>query len=424
MEKNMAHQLMIVLNLGGTAAFEVARRVRECGVYCEVLPHTVTQEELAAKEPQGVVLTGGFEDVPEERAKKVPWLADTGLPVLEVGRGTSLSVESLSGGAGKNCLNVFLKTSCDCVGDWSLPIFLEETINALREKIGTGRVLLGLSGGVDSSVTAALLSRAIGKQLVCVFIDNGFMRQDEGDEVEAAFQGWDMTFLRINAETKFLFKLLGMAEPQRKRQIINDEQLHLIGQISDKMGGVQLLARGTTYTDLLTGHFVPAVHPLTEPGEGPQMLEPIRCLFKQEVRALALELGLPEYLAWRQPFPGAGLAVRCVGCITKERLDIVRHADAIFRQELGSRGLDRQLSQAFAIVTEGKTLGVRGDRRTSEYTVALRAVTGEDASSAEWADLPGELLRAVSRRITTEVKGVNRVVYDVTSTPPATIEWE
>ena len=377
-----------------------------------------------AKEAQGIVLTGGFEDVAEERAKKVPWLADCGLPVLEVGRGTSLSVEALSGGVGKNCLNVFLKTSCDCVGDWSLSIFLEETVASLRERIGSGRVLLGLSGGVDSSVTAALLSRAVGKQLVCIFIDNGFMRQDEGDEVEAAFQGWDMTFLRINAETKFLFKLLGMTEPQRKRQIISDEQLHLIGQISDKMGGVQLLARGTTYTDLLTGHFVPTVHPLTEPGEGPQMLEPIRCLFKQEVRALALELGLPEYLAWRQPFPGAGLAVRCVGCITKERLDIVRHADAIFRQELGSRGLDRQLSQAFAIITEVKTSGVRGDRRTNEYPVALRAVTGEDSSSAEWADLPCELLRAVSRRITTEVKGVNRVVYDITSTPPATIEWE
>ena len=420
----MAHQLMIVLNLGGTAAFEVARRVRECGVYCEVLPHTITREELVAKQPRGVVLTGGYEDVAQERVKKVPWLSECGLPVLEVGRGTSLSVEALSGGVGKNCLNVFLRTSCDCIGDWSLSIFLEETIEALRERIGSGRVLLGLSGGVDSSVTAALLSRAVGKQLVCIFIDNGFMRKDEGDEIEAAFQGWDMTFLRINAETKFLFKLLGQTEPQRKRQIISDEQLHLFGQISEKMGGVQLLARGTTYTDLLTGHLVPTLSPLTEPGEGPQMLEPIHCLFKEEVRALALELGLPEYLAWRQPFPGAGLSVRCVGCITKERLEIVRQADAIFREELANRGMDRQLSQAFAIVTEVKTSGIRGDRRTNEYTVALRAVTGEDLENAEWAELPSDLLRAVSRRITTEVKGVNRVVYDITSTPPATVEWE
>lgn len=419
----MAHQLMIVLNLGGTAAFEVARRVRECGVYCEVLPHTVTKEELLAREPKGIVLTGGYEDVAQERAKKVPWLADCSLPVLEVGRGTSLSVEALSGGVGKNCLNVFLKTSCDCIGDWSLSIFLEETVEALREQIGSGRVLLGLSGGVDSSVTAALLSRAVGKQLVCIFIDNGFMRKDEGDEVESAFRDWDMTFLRINAETKFLFKLLGQTEPERKRQIISNEQLHLFGQISEKMGGVQLLARGTTYTDLLTGRSS-ATSPLAEPGEAPQMLEPIRCLFKEEVRTLALELGLPEYLAWRQPFPGAGLSVRCVGCITKERLDIVRQADAIFREELTNRGLDRQLSQAFAIVTEFKTSGIRGDRRTNEYTVALRAVTGEDSESAEWADLPGDLLRTVSRRITTEVQGVNRVVYDITSTPPATVEWE
>lgn len=420
----MAHQLMIVLNLGGSAAFDAARRVRECGVYCEVVPHTVSKEELLAYQPKGVILTGGYEDVAEERVKKVPWLADCGLPVLEVGRGTSLSVEALAGGVGKNCLNVFLKTSCDCVGDWSLSGFMEETVESLRERIGTGRVLLGLSGGVDSSVTAALLSRAMGKQLVCVFIDNGFMRQDEGDEVEAAFREWDMTFLRINAETKFLFKLLGMSDAQRKRQILADEQLHLLGQISEKMGGVQLFARGTTYTDLLTGHVAPTAGVWNAADEESQMLEPIRCLFKEEVRTLAAELGLPEYLARRQPFPGAGLAVRCVGCITKERLDIVRQADAIFRQELEKSGLDRQVSQAFAIVSEGKTTGVRGDRRTSEYTVALRAVTGEDSLSAEWADLPGDLLRSVSRRITTEVKGVNRVVYDITSTPPATVEWE
>ena len=428
----MAHQLVVVLNLGGPHAQVVARRVRECDVYCEVYSYTVGKEKIESLNPKGILVTGGLKPVPEGRAQRAGWLEELNIPVLEVGQGTALSVEALSGGAGKNCLNLFLKTSCGCVGDWSMKDFAEDAIAEIRERVGDGRVLLGLSGGVDSSVVAALLSKAIGERLVCIFVDTGLMRKNEGDEVERAFQGRDMTFVRVNGETRFLYKLLGVSDPEKKRKIIGEEFIRIFETEAKKIGDVEFLAQGTIYPDIIEsggeeGQMVKSHHNvggLPEEMEFQGLIEPLKCLFKDEVRRLGQELGLPDYLVWRQPFPGPGLAVRCVGGITKERLDILREADAIFREEVAHAGLDKQLNQYFAIITDIKSTGVRNEKRSYEYTIALRAVQTTDFMTAEWAELPYSLLRSASRRITTEVSNVNRVVYDVTAKPPATIEWE
>lgn len=310
--------------------------------------------------------------------------------------------------------------------------YCRTAIASIRETVGDGKVLLALSGGVDSSVAAALLAEAVGKQLTCVFVDHGLMRLNEGDEVEAAFSQWDINFIRVDAETRFLLKLAGVDEPERKRKIIGEEFIRVFEEASKKIGAVDFLAQGTIYPDVIESGAGDAatikshhnVGGLPDYVDFKEILEPLRMLFKDEVRQLGRELGLPEYLVSRQPFPGPGLAIRIIGDVTKEKADALRLADAIFREEIAKAGEDRNLNQYFAVLTNTRSVGVMGDGRTYDYTLALRAVTTADFMTADWARIPYDVLDRISVRIVNEVAGVNRIVYDITSKPPATIEWE
>lgn len=333
---------------------------------------------------------------------------------------------------GNDILKNFLYEICHAKGDWSMKDYARSTVEALREKIGDGKVLLALSGGVDSSVAAALLDRAVGDKLTCIFVDHGLMRKNEGDEVEAAFAGRGMKFIRVNAEERFLAKLAGVTEPERKRKIIGEEFVRAFEAEARKLGDVHVLAQGTIYPDVIESGKGKAatikshhnVGGLPENMLFDEIAEPLRELFKDEVRELGLELGLPREMVFRQPFPGPGLAVRVIGEITEEKLALLREADAIFREELEREHCDRIANQYFAVITDCRSVGVMGDFRTYGYTLALRAVTTDDFMTAEWTRLPYEVLERASSRITNEVKGITRVVYDITSKPPATVEWE
>ncbi len=331
---------------------------------------------------------------------------------------------------GKQLLHNFLFDICGCAGDWSMGNYCKTAIASLRDKIGAGKVLLALSGGVDSSVCAALLAEAVGSQLTCVFVDHGLMRKNEGDEVEAAFSKWDINFVRINAADRFLAKLKGVEEPERKRKTIGEEFIRVFEDESKQLGSVDYLAQGTIYPDVIESGLGASavikshhnVGGLPDFVDFKEIIEPLRLLFKDEVRQLGRELGLPEYLVSRQPFPGPGLAIRVLGEITREKLDILREADAIFREELDKS--NAAASQYFAVLTNARSVGVMGDARTYGYTVALRAVTTDDFMTADWARIPYEVLEKASSRITNEVRSVSRIVYDITSKPPATVEWE
>ena len=513
----MSHQLVIVLDFGGQYNQLIARRVRECGVYCEVKPFTTPLEELKKMNPIGFIFTGGPNSVYLDNAPKVdPALFDMGVPVLGICYGCQLMAHTLGGrvaaaqddsareygktetfydtgcplfkglpesgiswmshgdymekvpegfalaARSKACPNVaiadvkrgfygvqyhpevnhtenglgmirnFLYEVCGAEGDWTMGDYKRTAIAYLREKVGGGRVLLALSGGVDSSVCAALLAEAVGAQLTCVFVDHGLMRKHEGDEVEAAFKSWAMNFVRVDAEARFLGRLAGVAEPERKRKIIGEEFIRVFEEEARKIGAVDFLAQGTIYPDVIESGAGDAavikshhnVGGLPECVDFKEIIEPLRLLFKDEVRQLGRELGLPEHLVARQPFPGPGLAIRVVGEVTREKLELLREADAIFREEMAKAGEDRRLSQFFAALTNMRSVGVMGDGRTYDYAVALRAVTTDDFMTADWARIPYELLDRVSVRIVNEVKGVNRVVYDITSKPPATVEFE
>ena len=333
---------------------------------------------------------------------------------------------------GGRLLHNFLFEICRCRGGWTMESYCKTAVAALREQIGDGKVLLALSGGVDSSVCAALLAEAVGSQLTCVFVDHGLMRKNEGDEVEAAFSRWNIHFIRVNAAERFLGKLAGVTEPERKRKIIGEEFIRVFEAESKKLGKVDYLAQGTIYPDVIESGLGASavikshhnVGGLPDYVDFKEIVEPLRLLFKDEVRQLGRELGLPDYLVMRQPFPGPGLAIRILGEITPEKLDILRETDAIFREEMAKGGQDRVASQYFAVLTNGRSVGVMGDARTYGYTVALRAVTTDDFMTADWARLPYEVLERASSRITNEVRAVSRVVYDITSKPPATVEWE
>ena len=333
---------------------------------------------------------------------------------------------------GIDMIRNFLYEVCGATGDWTMGDYKESSIRAIREKVGDGKVLLALSGGVDSSVAAALLAEAVGNQLTCVFVDHGLMRKDEGDEVEAAFARWDLNFVRVNAETRFLLKLAGVTEPERKRKIIGEEFIRVFEEEAKKIGAVDFLAQGTIYPDVIESGAGDAavikshhnVGGLPDYVDFKEIIEPLRMLFKDEVRQLGRELGLPEYLVSRQPFPGPGLAIRIIGDITKEKADALREADFIFREEVARAGLDKNPDQYFAVLTNTRSVGVMGDGRTYDYTLALRAVTTDDFMTADWARIPYEVLDQVSTRIVNEVPGINRIVYDITSKPPATVEWE
>ena len=513
----MSHQLVIVLDFGGQYNQLIARRVRECGVYCEVKPYTTPLSELRAMEPIGFIFTGGPSSVYEEKAPKVdPAIFTLGVPVLGICYGCQLMAHTLGGRVtaaqddsareyGKTetyydtacklfrglpergiswmshgdymekvpegfaltahsdrCPNVaiadeargfygvqyhpevdhtengvkmirnFLYEVCGAAGDWSMEDYKRTAIAAIREKVGSGKVLLALSGGVDSSVCAALLAEAVGEQLTCVFVDHGLMRKNEGDEVEAAFSKWAMNFVRVDAEARFLLKLAGVSEPEHKRKIIGEEFIRVFEEEAQKIGAVDFLAQGTIYPDVIESGAGDAavikshhnVGGLPDYVDFKEIIEPLRLLFKDEVRQLGRELGLPEYLVMRQPFPGPGLAIRVIGDLTKEKLDTLRDADAIYREEIAVAGLDTSINQYFAVLTNTRSVGVMGDGRTYDYTLALRAVTTSDFMTADWARIPYDVLDCVSRRIINEVPGINRIVYDITSKPPATIEWE
>lgn len=333
---------------------------------------------------------------------------------------------------GKEMLHNFLYEVCGFTGTWTMANYAKTAIQEIRDTVGDGKVLLALSGGVDSSVAAALISKAIGSQLTCIFVDHGLMRKNEGDEVEAAFKDSGMHFIRVDAEERFLTKLAGLEEPEAKRKTIGEEFIRVFEDEGRKIGAVDFLAQGTIYPDVIESgagdaaviksHHNVGGLPAVVDFKG--LIEPLRNLFKDEVRELGAELGLADYLVWRQPFPGPGLAIRVMGDLTKEKLDILRDADWIFREEIAKAGLDRSINQYFAVLTNTRTVGVMGDFRTYDYTLALRGVTTTDFMTADWARIPYEVLDTISSRIVNEVNHINRIVYDITSKPPATIEWE
>lgn len=513
----MAHQTVIVLDFGGQYNQLIARRVRECGVYCEVKPCTTPLSELRAMDPIGIIFTGGPSSVYLDASPHVdPDIFTWGAPILGICYGCQLMAHTLGGRVteaqnnsareyGKTltyydtscklfrglpaegvswmshgdymekvpdgftlvarsgaCPNVaiadeargfygvqyhpevnhtengvamirnFLYEVCGAVGDWTMEDYKNSSIQALRENVREGKVLLGLSGGVDSSVAAALLAEAVGSQLTCVFVDHGLMRKNEGDEVQEAFSRWDINFVRVNAEERFLGKLAGVSEPERKRKIIGEEFIRVFEEEAKKLGRVDYLVQGTIYPDVIESGAGNAavikshhnVGGLPDFVDFKAIIEPLRMLFKDEVRQLGRELGLPEYLVSRQPFPGPGLAIRIIGDVTKEKADMLRDADAIFREEIAAAGLQNDINQYFAVLTNTRSVGVMGDGRTYDYTLALRGVTTIDFMTADWARIPYEVLDKVSTRVVNEVKGINRVVYDITSKPPATVEWE
>lgn len=333
---------------------------------------------------------------------------------------------------GKEMLHNFLYEVCGCTGQWTMANYAKTAIEEIRNTVGDGKVLLALSGGVDSSVAAALISKAVGDQLTCIFVDHGLMRKNEGDEVEEAFKDSGMHFIRVDAEERFLTKLAGLDDPEEKRKAIGEEFIRVFEDEGRKIGSVDFLAQGTIYPDVIesgTGEaeVIKSHHnvgglPAVVDFKG--LIEPLRNLFKDEVRQLGVELGLADYLVWRQPFPGPGLAIRVMGEVTKDKLDVLRDADYIFRDEIAKAGLDRSINQYFAVLTSTRTVGVMGDFRTYDYTLALRGVTTTDFMTADWARIPYDVLDTISRRIVNEVNHINRIVYDITSKPPATIEWE
>lgn len=333
---------------------------------------------------------------------------------------------------GFDMLGNFLYKICGCKGDWNMKNYAQTAIAQIREKVGNGKVLLALSGGVDSSVACALLAKAVGPQLTCVFVDHGFMRKNEGDEVEAAFKDWDINFIRVDASERFLAKLEGVSDPETKRKTIGEEFIRVFEEEAKKIGTVDFLVQGTIYPDVIESGTGDAavikshhnVGGLPDYVDFKEIIEPLRLLFKDEVRKLGTELGLSDVLVWRQPFPGPGLAIRIIGEITREKLATLQDADYIFREEIAKAGLDRSINQYFAVLTNMRSVGVMGDDRTYDYTLALRGVTTTDFMTADFARIPYEVLEKASVRIVNEVKNINRIVYDITSKPPATIEWE
>ena len=512
--KKMQHELILVIDFGGQYNQLIARRVRECGVYCEIVPYTYTLEQIKAKNPKGIIFTGGPNSVYAEETPKVDaGVFELGVPVLGICYGHQFMAHTLGGHVESAGISEFGKTSlelqndcslfkgvegknicwmshndyvsevpegfqtyamtsecpvaaminderklygvqfhpevehtpfgrkmlanflfeiCGVKGDWTMASFAKTKVEEIKALVGEGKVLCALSGGVDSSVAAVLVHKAIGKQLTCVFVDHGLLRKDEGDTVEQVFrEKFDMNLIRVNAKDRFMAKLAGVSDPERKRKIIGEEFIRVFEEESNKLGKVDYLVQGTIYPDVVesgtgTSATIKSHHNVGGLPEDMdlKLIEPLRELFKDEVRAVGEELGIPSELVWRQPFPGPGLAIRVLGEVTEEKLVITREADAIFREEIAKAGLERKIWQYFACLPNIRSVGVMGDGRTYNHAIALRAVTSSDGMTSDWAHIPFSVLDDISRRIVNEVPGVNRIVYDITSKPPATIEWE
>ena len=511
----MKNKLILILDFGGKYNQLIARRVRECNVYSEVVPFDISIDKIKEKNPKGIIFTGGPASVYGEDSPKCnPEIFNLGIPVLGICYGMQLMTHTLGGKVAKadkreygtidvsidntsllfknfNSNNVFLMSHtdyvevlpdgfknigstqscpnaaienvernlygiqfhpevnnsvngtqviknflfeiCKCTGDWQISSFVDESIKALKEKIGNKKALCALSGGVDSSVAAVLLNKAIGKNLTCIFVDHGLLRKNEGDEVEDIFRNqFDINLIRVNAKDRFLNKLAGVTDPEKKRKIIGEEFIRVFEEEAKKIGTVDFLVQGTIYPDVIESGLGKSsvikshhnVGGLPDYVDFKEIVEPLRDLFKDEVRKTGLELGIPENLVFRQPFPGPGLAIRIIGDITDDKLNILKEADSIFREEIANAGLHKNINQYFAVLTNLRSVGVMGDERTYDYTVALRAVETTDFMTGVWSKIPYEVLEKVSSRIVNEVSHVNRVVYDITSKPPATIEWE
>ena len=513
----MSRELVLILDFGGQYNQLIARRVRECNVYCEVHPYNLSVEKIREMNPKGIIFTGGPNSVYGENSPLCDKaIFELGIPVLGICYGSQLMSHVLGGKVatapvseygktevavdvesklfegvassticwmshtdyierapegfkiightpvcpvaameceGKNLyavqfhpevmhtqegtkmLSNFVYNICKCSGDWKMDSFVEKTIEEIREKVGDGKALCALSGGVDSSVAAVLLSKAIGKQLTCVFVDHGLLRKNEGDEVEAIFgpEGqYDLNFIRVNAQERFYEALAGVEDPETKRKIIGEEFIRVFEEEAKKIGAVDFLVQGTIYPDIIESGLGDSavikshhnVGGLPDYVDFKEIIEPLRLLFKDEVRKAGLELNIPEHLVYRQPFPGPGLGIRIIGEVTAEKVRIVQDADAIYREEIAKAGIDKEIGQYFAALTNMRSVGVMGDERTYDYAIALRAVTTSDFMTAESADLPWEVLGKVTTRIVNEVNGVNRVMYDCTGKPPATIEFE